>query len=229
MSGVIAAMVASGGGAVPITMWYHPGATASFCYPCGYINQYVYEFGILSGSGPITWSVRYAASTAQCSSGWSQIGGGTLTGASITYQSLAAYGGYNEGFYKVVLSNAAGTYDSGWTKVSSECCYEDCCCKDYNGGPCNGAGWGCYNCSEVCNCPACEYDCSCDAVYGYGTGGCSCGPEEEACAWCWPSCPYGQTWCPTYCYCPCGDSCEYGFRECSVYSVGVWYSPPGTC
>lgn len=227
MSGVIAAVLLSGKGGQPIVMWYYPTADESFCNGCTTSNTYDYNFGIISGSGPISWEVHYASSTALCASGYSIIGSGTITG-NANYDQVSVGNGYNEGFYRVSVSNSVGSFLSGWVKVYSNCCYTDCACYAYPGGPMGN--WGCYNCSPTYECPACEYDCSCDNVFGFGTGGCDCAPEWDACAWCYPNCPYGQTWCPTYEQCPCGESCEPGYsQECTTYVQGVNYSPPGYC
>lgn len=222
---VVASMLASGKGGQPIVMWFTPDN--EFYYGCGINDSYTCSFGVISGSGPISWEIRYAATTASCSSGYSILASGTFTG-NISYVTEGYNNGPTEGFYRVVLSNSVSSYDTGWIKVSSYCAYNDCGCYAYPGGPMGN--WGCYNCSPTYECPACEYDCSCDNVFGYGTGGCDCAPEWDACAWCYPNCPYGQTWCPTYEQCPCGESCEPGYsQECSVYVQGVNYSPPGTC
>lgn len=225
MSAVIAAVLSSSsGGDSPIVMWYYPGATEDYCYGCGVNDGYSYGFGIISGSN-ISWEIHYASNSSLCSSGYSIANSGTITGDANYYSNTASNG---EGFYRVSVSNSVSSFLSGWTKVSSLCCYNDCGCFAYPGGP--AGGWGCYECSPTYECPACEYDCSCDNVFGFGTGGCSCESEESACAWCWPNCPYGQTWCPTYETCPCGESCQPGYsQECGTYVQGVNYAPPGSC
>ncbi len=227
MSAVIASIIGTAaGGDAPIVMWYYPGATGDYCSGCGVNDSYSYSFGIISGTN-ISWEIHYASSSGLCSSGYTIANSGTITGQAYYFQSYAFYT-QGEGFYRVSASNSTSSFLSGWTKVSSVCCYYECGCYAYPGGPLGG--WGCYDCSPTYECPACEYDCSCDNSFGYGTAGCNCDSEENACAWCWPSCPYGQTWCPTYETCPCGESCEPGYsQECNTLSYGYSYQPPGSC
>lgn len=225
MSGTTATMLNSGTGAQPIVMHSVPSSTDSFCNGCSVNENYNYVATIQSGTGPITWEIHYASSTALCASGYTTIGSGTITNDA-NYDTVQASD--MEGFYRITLSNAVSSYTSGWTKVNSNCCQQDCCCKSTPGGPCNGTTIGCYDCPETCICDSpCEYDCSCDCVYGYGDGGCNCDPT--ACDWCAPDCPCQQNGCGQICSCPCGTRCLTGFNECVTVSYGAYYTPPGSC
>lgn len=227
MSGVIASVVgtARGSSAVAPTITYQPGPTLGFC-GAGGPSECIGFYYQIQGTAPITYNFYRDGSLFDNGT----VGGNGVINTWLSFTECSTQYDYGVACWYLTISNSAGSTSSGNTKTIANWCSQNCFCTDYPGGPYNGASWGCYNCNEVYYCPACEYDCSCDNAFGYGTYGCNCGPEDQDCAWCYPNCPYGQTWCPSWTYCPCGDSCSYGDTWCETSTWLVnYYNTPETC
>jgi len=189
------------------------------CFNQGF-DDYI-DWYINAGTGTITVTLQRAAYNT-CS--WSDVAGlGTTTSGNwISVRALNYHLSTNTAFRLKMVNSVGTTYSPSIGVVYNWCDQFDYCstttnCVDNN-------TWGCNNCSQNCNCPACWYDCNCDCSQGYGTGGCGC--DSGACDWCANPQNYECTGCCSGCCdennenCTCDCSCD-----CSWVTNGSYPCP----
>lgn len=187
----------------------------SLTYEWQYLTWYGFNYSCANGPVAASGITMYNSSgPVDAISGTTS---GTLTiNAAYGYQSGPSSNRGIDGYWRLKVSNAAGTIYSKWTEIRKRWDYYE------------------YNCNCTCNCP--PYDCNCQCNCEYCCTGCCnyccvgcCDENNENCQcdcgyYCDCSCNCGNncncTGCCDQC-CDCGETCD----TCSAYSyesVGDW-------